>query len=390
MTVLSANLANNGTLQIHGFNNYVNSQAGCDLLLLTSGAASNLTLGGTSTLELHLDCVPGNYSSVWDTNMVDAGGDYITTSFATITYANFTGTPTGINVIYKNTAGNVVTPSSSTPARYIVLRLAGTVPAGTPKKLAFGQQPSSATSGASITPAVTVLVQDINGFTTTDTSNVTLALTTNPPPGGMLGGSTTVAAVNGVATFSNLKIVQVGAGYVLTATDGALTSAVSNSFNISGAASALVFGQQPPFDVGANVTFSPAVTVLVQDGNGNTVASDTSTVHLAILNNPNGGTLSGTTDRRGGKWRGDVQQSLDQQPRHRLYAEGDGWRADGRERAERQFQYHRPAGQAGVYDSAGQRHERSGLLHAAGGNVAGRQWEHGAWRGAECDGGDTE
>ena len=67
---------------------------------------------------------------------------------------------------------------------------------------------------------------------TSDTSNVTLAITTNPPGNGVLSGSATVAA-SGVATFSNLSINKLGNGYVLTATDGTLTSATSNSFNIN-------------------------------------------------------------------------------------------------------------------------------------------------------------
>ena len=78
-------------------------------------------------------------------------------------------------------------------------------------KLAFSQQPTSATAGASISPAVTVLIQDANGYTVTgNTSNVTLAITANPG-GGTLGGATTVAAASGgVATFSNLSIDQAG------------------------------------------------------------------------------------------------------------------------------------------------------------------------------------
>ena len=58
---------------------------------------------------------------------------------------------------------------------------------------------------------------------------MTLAIGTNPG-GGTLSGTTTVAAVNGVATFSNLSINKVGTGYTLTASDGSLTAATSSSF----------------------------------------------------------------------------------------------------------------------------------------------------------------
>ena len=60
-------------------------------------------------------------------------------------------------------------------------------------------------------------VEDANGnLVTTDTSSVTIAIGTNPGSG-TLGGTLTVAAVNGVATFSNLSINKAGTGYTLTA-----------------------------------------------------------------------------------------------------------------------------------------------------------------------------
>ena len=133
---------------------------------------------------------------------------------------------------------------------------------GAAAKLAFSQQPENTTAGTSISPAITVLVQDAHGNTiTSDTSSVSLAITTNPPGNGVLGGTATVAAVNGVATFSNLSINKAGIGYVLTATDGTLASGTSNNFNImAGTAVKLAWGQQPT-SAAAGVNISPAVTV---------------------------------------------------------------------------------------------------------------------------------
>jgi hypothetical protein len=66
---------------------------------------------------------------------------------------------------------------------------------------------------------------------TSDTSTVTLTLSS----GTFASGSNTVsaAAVNGVATFGNLVINAAGT-YTLTASDGTLTGATSNSFTITG------------------------------------------------------------------------------------------------------------------------------------------------------------
>ncbi|MGD0090295.1 MAG: putative Ig domain-containing protein, partial [Planctomycetota bacterium] len=166
---------------------------------------------------------------------------------------------------------------------------------GAPAKLAFGQQPGSTgniLAGAGITPAVTVLIQDANGNTVTSNSNVTVAIGTNPG-GGTLGGTTTVAAVSGVATFSGLSIDKMGTGYTLVAASSTLTGATSNPFNILGPPAKLAFGQGPGNTV-AGASIAPAVTVLVQDANGYTVTNDTSSVTLAIGMNAGGGTLSGT------------------------------------------------------------------------------------------------
>jgi hypothetical protein len=98
-------------------------------------------------------------------------------------------------------------------------------------KLAFTQQPSNGTTGVAIRPAVTVAVEDADGHTVPiDTSTVTLTLN----GGTFAGGSNTVAAaaVNGVATFANL-VINVAGTYTLTATDGGLASATSNSFTIT-------------------------------------------------------------------------------------------------------------------------------------------------------------
>src|SRR5207237_575425 len=137
--------------------------------------------------------------------------------------------------------------------------------------LAFGAQPSTAVAGAAVSPAVTVRVLDqFNNLVTTDTSNVTVALGTNPG-GGTLSGTTTVAAVGGVASFSTLSVNKVGAGYTLTAADASLTTATSGAFNIAvAAANHLVFSAQPSTAV-AGVAVSPAVKVQVLDAFGNLV-----------------------------------------------------------------------------------------------------------------------
>jgi hypothetical protein len=105
---------------------------------------------------------------------------------------------------------------------------------GAADHLAFAQQPSNATVGATITPAVTVQVLDVNNnlVTTDNTDQVTLALSNNPS-GAILSGTNPVMVSGGLATFSNLSINLAGTGYTLTASNASLGSTTSASFNIT-------------------------------------------------------------------------------------------------------------------------------------------------------------
>jgi len=100
--------------------------------------------------------------------------------------------------------------------------------------LAFVVQPGNVAVGATITPAVQVEIRDQFGNRVTGASNsVTLDIGNNPGSG-TLGGTVTVAAVSGVATFSSLSIDKVGTGYTLTAAATSLSGATSSAFNVTG------------------------------------------------------------------------------------------------------------------------------------------------------------
>ncbi|MHB8460920.1 MAG: beta strand repeat-containing protein, partial [Candidatus Limnocylindrales bacterium] len=164
---------------------------------------------------------------------------------------------------------------------------------GPATKLAFTTQPSTTSVGASITPAVTVAVQDVNGqVVTTSSANVTVALGANPG-GGTLGGTLTVAAASGVASFGNLTMSNSGVGKTLVATSGSLTSATSNPFTIVGTPTQLAFGTQPS-NTSANAPISPVVTIRILDANNQLVTNSSASVSMAIATNPSSGTLSGT------------------------------------------------------------------------------------------------
>jgi hypothetical protein len=166
-----------------------------------------------------------------------------------------------------------------------------TISAAAASKLAFTQQPpATSTAGTALTPAVKVSVEDQFGNVVTgDTSTVTMA----PSTGSFASGSTTsVQAQNGVATFNNL-ILNTAGTFTLTAGDGSLTAATSNSVVVSAAAAnKLVFIATPATGTHGQA-LSPAVKVSEVDQFGNVITTDsTSSVTVAPVT---GSLTSGST-----------------------------------------------------------------------------------------------
>ncbi len=135
---------------------------------------------------------------------------------------------------------------------------------------------------------LTVAIQNQYGNTlTTDDSDVTIAL--NPDP--TLYGTTTVQAINGIATFSDLYIDLSGIySFVATdATDGISTTTPSALTTVTPATpDQLVFVQQPTNTMAGN-EINPVVTVDIEDQYGNVLTSDDSALSLAIASGPTGG-----------------------------------------------------------------------------------------------------
>jgi hypothetical protein len=162
-----------------------------------------------------------------------------------------------------------------------------------PTKLAWSQQPTSQFPNDPITPAPTVLVQNASG--TTDpyyTGAVTVSIASGS---GTLGGTLTVNAVAGVATFNDIYLATGSGSFTLSATSGSLTPATSSSFadlvptKLGFPASIPLLGADPY----AYQQDGSPISVLVQDSAGATVPTDTSTVTLSVASGP--GTLKGQT-----------------------------------------------------------------------------------------------
>jgi hypothetical protein len=173
----------------------------------------------------------------------------------------------GTHALSGSYAGDSRTKPSSTTSNYSFVVTAGA-------HLAFTTQPPLNTAaGASITNFV-VTVQDASNATVTG-STASISLTLNS--GTFSSGQTTVSAIAGVATFTGIKINTAGT-YTITAAATNITSANSNSFNITaGAATSFtVAGFPSPTIAGVPHTF----TVTAKDVGGNIATGYTGTVQL--------------------------------------------------------------------------------------------------------------
>jgi hypothetical protein len=222
-------------------------------------------------------------------NVVTTDNSNVTVSLAggsgtlggTLTVAAFNGVATFSNL---SVTGNGACSLNAADASYGSV-ISKTFNVSIPS-LAFVQQPTDGTVGAAVSPAVTVQIQNASGQRATgDNSNVTLALASGS---GSLLGTLTVAAHNGLATFSNLSLSALGA-HTLRATDGADLSATSNSFNETGPSLAFI---QQPGNTPVGMAISPAVTVEIDDANGHRITTDSSTVTLTLASGA--GALNGT------------------------------------------------------------------------------------------------
>jgi hypothetical protein len=212
------------------------------------------------------------------------------------TTCTVTGLSAGSNSFTVTAAWQSFT-STSTPATPVTLT------SGAAAKLVFTTQPvGNVGEATNFTTSPKVSVEDSSGnVATSDTGTVTVATATGP--GGTLTcsntGFPTIAAVAGVATFTNCQISGPAAAgtYTLQATRGGLTTALSGNVVINpGTATKLALSTQPTLgqNIQAKGTGTFLASVTVQDANANTVTTATNTITLAIGINPSAGVLACT------------------------------------------------------------------------------------------------
>ena len=240
-------------------------------------ALGNRVAGSTASVSVALGANPGG-GALGGTLTVSAVDGIATLSTLTVDRSGEGYTLTA--------AATGLTGGTSTPFN---------ITAGAATRLVFLVPPPAAVvTGVVMTPSVQVEVQDgLGNRVTSSTAPVTVALGANPGSA-TLGGTLTVNAVAGVATFGTLTLNRAGTGYTLTAAAGGLAGATSTAFNVvAGTAARLVF-LVPPASVVAGAVMTPSVQVEVQDAQGNRATGSTVPVTLAFGANPGSATLGGT------------------------------------------------------------------------------------------------
>lgn len=155
-------------------------------------------------------------------------------------------------------------------ARVFVTAIAAALP---PAGLVFTTQPAAVIAGATMAPVVVEVRDAFNALSTTYAGPVSLLLDAGQS-NATLGGTTTVNAVAGIATFAALNVQNAGI-WTLTAEIPDLATGGSNEFTVSPAAAAtltLVAGDAQTMNVGLPLT-EPLV-VRLEDAFGNGIPDE--------------------------------------------------------------------------------------------------------------------
>ena len=163
-----------------------------------------------------------------------------------------------------------------------------TLSTGPAAKLVVTTEPAAtATNGVALSQQPVVKIEDSGGnIVTSATSVVTAAIYEGPAGSSVTGAS--VAAVNGVATFTSLVLNAPAGLYDVVFTDGQLTSTTSTGVTISvGAASQLVVTTEPSSSVASGVALAQQPVVKLEDSGGDVITSGNATVTAVVSSGTN-------------------------------------------------------------------------------------------------------
>ena len=247
----------------------------------------------------------GISTSLITVQLKDASGANLTTGGATVTFilSASNGSIGSTTDVGNGTYRATYTSGTTTGLIMVTPRLSGvsfiggyrptiTLTAGPASRAAITTGPSPSVNSGSVLPTQPVIrIVDANGNTVTSSTVDVVASIASSTSNGTLGGATTVRAVAGVATFTNLVISGIAGIHTLRFTPTSLTSVVSGEITtFSAAASVLVLKTTASGAINGEA-FSTQPQITIQDTYSNAVNS--SAIVTATISA--GATLIGTT-----------------------------------------------------------------------------------------------
>ncbi len=262
-------------------------------LVVNSQAPAQLTAGTPFSMSVTVENASGNTVSSFNGPLMIAlvtvphdaslGGTVIVNATNGVaTFSNLIIDSAGSGYTLAVAGGGMV-PVIATPVTV--------VPAAACRLVNIYQPSGSIVAGAGFVLAAAV--EDIYGnLETSYNAGVTLTLANNPA-GGVLSGPLTVAANQGVATFTGLAIQKTGAGYTIQYSAGSLTPALTSPLNVVPAAALhLVLASAPPATATVGSAFQ--LTAVVEDAFGNVVSNYSGKLAVTLTGNKGKGRLAGT------------------------------------------------------------------------------------------------
>ncbi|MFM7306769.1 MAG: beta strand repeat-containing protein, partial [Actinomycetota bacterium] len=251
----------------------------------TASGAAFVTQPQVSLQDVGSNVVTTDSSTIV-TATVSAGASLVGTTTATVV----NGVATFSNLGISGSAGTAytITYSASYGGSALTVATQSVTPTvGAATRLAITTQPGGGAAGASLAVQPVIAVQDSGGNTVTD-ATVQVTVTRS---GGTLGGTTSINAVSGVATFANLTFAgTTNTDYTLTFSSSPLTGATSDSFRVTvGTATQLVLTTSASGATYGNA-FTTQPVVEIRDAGGNKVSTATDTVTATLSS----GTVVGT------------------------------------------------------------------------------------------------
>lgn len=236
-------------------------------------------------------------------NAVSGGAvTWAPTGGGTVSPASST-TGVGGTAATQRTLGPTAGPQGATAAAAglkgspVVFSLTALPASNASKLILLTQPPSTVASGAVLSPAPVVQLQDGKG---NPVPTAGLAITVgiaSGPAGGVLGGSTTaVTDAAGKATFNGLTISGTVGGYALRFSRASLTGVTSNAINLTAGAPSQLAVTAQPTTAQSGIAFTTAPVVQVQDAAGNPVGGANRSI--SVSSNTGTAALSGTTTRQ--------------------------------------------------------------------------------------------